>query len=82
NSYNDVADDIIVMAVTSVADSKPYSVPFTNDDLANGVLKVPSNIRADKIYTLSQDIVLKYFGSVKLEILEKAKNRLLKLIDV
>ncbi|MCL2015401.1 MAG: hypothetical protein FWG68_04040, partial [Defluviitaleaceae bacterium] len=56
NSYNDVADDIIVMAVTSVADSKPYSVPFTNDDMANSILKVPSNIRADKIYTLSQNL--------------------------
>ncbi|MCL1996585.1 MAG: type II toxin-antitoxin system PemK/MazF family toxin [Defluviitaleaceae bacterium] len=80
NSYNDVADDIIVMAVTSVADNKPYSVPIINDDMINGVLKVPSNIRVDKIYTLSQKIVLKYFGSVQLEVLEKVRSRLVELI--
>jgi len=82
NPYNDVADDIVVMAITSIADNKPYSVPLTNVDMANGVSKVPSNIRVDKIYTLSQGIVVKYFGSVKLDVLEMAKSRLLELIDV
>ncbi|MCL2016202.1 MAG: type II toxin-antitoxin system PemK/MazF family toxin [Defluviitaleaceae bacterium] len=45
NSYNDIADDIIVMAVTSVADSKPYSVPFTNEDMANGKRRAKSAIK-------------------------------------
>ena len=51
------------------------------DDLSVGELKVDSMIRADKIYTLSQEIILKRFGTVKGYILEKVQNHIRKLID-
>ena len=69
--YNRVAEDLIVAAITSYNDSKPYIVLFSNDDMAEGTLKMDSCIRADKIYTLSQSIIVKRFGKVKSEIIDK-----------
>ncbi|MCL2009937.1 MAG: type II toxin-antitoxin system PemK/MazF family toxin [Synergistaceae bacterium] len=79
--YNDAADDIIVAAVTSNLDTKPYVVLFANKDMADGALKVDSYVRADKIYTLSQSIVIKRFGQVKFEVIEKVKGKILSVMN-
>ena len=78
--YNNTADDLIVAAITSYIDSKPYNVLLSNADMADGTLKVDSCIRADKIYTLSQSIVVKHFEKVKFEIIEKTKNKILEVM--
>jgi len=80
DDYNDIADDLIVVAITSYIDAKPYIVLLSNDDMAEGTLKVDSCIRADKIYTLSQSIVVKRFGKVEPEIIEKTKIKLLEVM--
>ena len=64
---------MIVAAITSLIDTKPYVVMFSNDDMAEGNLKVDSCIRADKIYTLSQTLVVKRFGRVKPKIVDMVK---------
>ncbi|MCY6958461.1 type II toxin-antitoxin system PemK/MazF family toxin [Clostridium brassicae] len=71
--YNCKTEDIVVAAITSNLQSKDYSIQFTNNDLIEGSLKVTSCIRVDKIYTLSKYIVVKKFGSVKKEIIDKIK---------
>ncbi len=79
--YNYNTEDIIVAAITSNLKSKEYSIRFTNNDLSEGQLKVTSCIRTDKIYTLSKYIVVKKFGTVKKQIIDKVKfeiNELLK----
>jgi len=81
DDYNNVADDLIVVAITSYIDSKPYNVLLSNNDMADGTLKVDFCIRADKIYTLSQSIVVKHFGKVKSEIIEKTKNKIFEVMD-
>ena len=77
--YNSTADDLIVVAITSLIDAKPYAVVFSEDDMEDGNLKVESCIRADKIYTLSQALVVKRFGKVKPHIVDMVKA---KIIDV
>ena len=77
-SYNDVVDDLIVAAITSNLDIKPYTVLFTNSDMLDGTLIVDSCVRVDKIYTISQSLVIRRFGKVKPEIIEKVKEKLLK----
>jgi mRNA interferase MazF len=71
--YNKQAEDLIVAAITSLIDTKPYVVMFSNDDMVDGNLKVDSCIRADKIYTLSQTLVVKRFGRVKPKIVNMVK---------
>lgn len=79
--YNDVADDLIVAAITSNLDKKPYVVQFTNEDMTDGTLKVDSCVRADKIYTLSQDIVIKRFGKVSYAITQAVKDAVVSIMD-
>ena len=66
--YNNLTDDVIAAAITSNTAGKLYSVSLTNDGLTDGTLIYDSLIRADKVYTLSQSVILKRFGSVKKEI--------------
>ena len=81
NYYNEATDDLIVAAITSNIDSKPYIVLLSNNDMAGGNLKTDSCVRADKIYTLSRNIVVKNFGRVKPKIIKEVKDKLLDILD-
>jgi len=81
DSYNHLTEDVMVAAITSAIDSKAYTVLLANDDMAEGVLKVDSCIRADKIYTLSQHLVTKRFGKVKPEIIEAVIQKMLAVMN-
>jgi len=78
DSYNTNTEDLIVAAITSNIDDKPYNITITNDDLFDGNLLHTSCVRADKLYTLAQSIVVKKFGSVKSEplaaLIEKVRD--------
>ena len=45
--------------------------------MQEGILKIDSCVRADKIYTLSQNLAVKWFGKVGPEVVEKVKARVL-----
>ena len=81
DDYNSKTDDIIVAAITSNILSKEYSILITSNDLVEGDLKVDSCIRADKIYTLSKNIVIRKFGKVNSDIMHDIKNKVKELID-
>ena len=80
NDYNIKTEDIIVAAVTSNITSKDYNILISNKDMQEGNLHVNSCVRVDKIYTLSQNIVIKNFGTVKPEVMNNIKEKLSKLI--
>lgn len=80
NDYNIKTEDIIVAAVTSNITSKDYNILISNKDMQEGNLHVSSSIRVDKIYTLSQSIVIKKFGTVKPEVINNIKEKLSRLI--
>ena len=64
DSYNDASPDIVVVAMTSNPTQTPWSLPITVSDLRAGRLNRPGTIRADKIYTLAQGLVVNRFGAV------------------
>jgi len=80
NDYNIKTEDIIVAAVTSNITSKDYNILISNKDMQEGNLHVSSCVRVDKIYTLSQSIVIKKFGTVKPEVINNIKEKLSRLI--
>lgn len=53
-----------------------YSFTITSSDLDAGELNRPGKVRVDKVYTLSQSIVVKTFGRVNVEILTKISELL------
>ncbi len=64
DQYNRAATDMVVVAMTSTPPQNPYSFTITSADLASGTLNHPGTVRVDKIYNLSQRIVVKSFGKV------------------
>ncbi|WP_394234121.1 type II toxin-antitoxin system PemK/MazF family toxin [Niallia oryzisoli] len=79
--YNNMTEDIVVVAITSQLKDLDYSVVIEPKDLDEGKLKVTSAIRADKIYTLSKDIVRKRFGQVNIRILDDVQTKVKSLIN-
>ncbi|MBM4141521.1 MAG: type II toxin-antitoxin system PemK/MazF family toxin [Nitrospira sp.] len=79
--YNETNEDIVVVALTSNIEPRDFTVTLTSNDLEDGILKVTSMIRVDKIYTLNKSIVIKTFGKVKPDILEKIRDLILKLFE-
>lgn len=82
DAYNHYNEDIVVVALTSNVEPKEFSVALSADDLEDGILKVTSMVRVDKIYTLNKSIVIKTFGRIKPEILSKIKDSFSKLTEV
>jgi mRNA interferase MazF len=65
NLYNQKTEDIVVIAVTSNIETKGYTLLITQKDMEEGNLPRDSMIRVDKIYSLSQLIVVKRLGKIK-----------------
>ena len=81
DKYNSIASDIIVAAITSNIENKYTEIKISNDDMQDGVLKVDSCVRVDKLYTLSQTIVVNSFGRVKGEVLNRVRLKLDEIIS-
>ena len=81
DSYNRLTEDIVVVAITSQLKNLDYSVVIELKDLNEGKLKVTSAVRADKVYTLSKNIISKKFGQVNLEVLEGVRTKINELIS-
>lgn len=63
--YNEDHPDCLVMAITSKLNSRhKYSLLFSNEDLSEGLLPRKSQIRADKVYSVHQKILMRRFGTL------------------
>jgi mRNA interferase MazF len=76
NAYNRKTDDVIVVALTSNPAPVEYGFVLDSSNLDLGTLNRPGKVRVDKIYALSQSIVIKRFGRVKQEIIEHIRDLL------
>lgn len=79
DAYNRTMRDLVVVAMTSTADSGRYSFMVTSSDLEEGRLNRPGTVRVDKIYTLSQALVVKVFGRVNAATLDRIRALLQEL---
>jgi len=81
DDYHRASKDMVVVAMTSNPEVVTYSFVITSSDLENGILKRPSTVRVDKIYTLSQNMVTRIFGRVNLEKFDLIRKLLNELIQ-
>jgi len=79
NTYNSLTDDIIVVAVTSNITNKKYCVDIEETDIFEGQLPAKSQVRADKIYTLAQSIIIKKIGCVTKEFVNITVNSMIEI---
>ncbi len=67
--------DFIALAVTTAPHPEP-AIPLTSADITDGSLPKPSWIRVDKVFTLSEQSIIKHVGKIKGERVENALQRL------
>jgi mRNA interferase MazF len=58
-------NDVILCQITSRAVSDSYAVPISDADFADGSLRLPSNVRPNRIFTTDSSIVLYRVGGLK-----------------
>lgn len=82
DDYNKNNLDIVVVALTSnlIFENK-YGIEIDNHNLEKGKLPQKSQIRCDKIYTLSKDIVVKKFNKINEDTYKLIKQKLSSLIE-
>ncbi|MBI2083182.1 MAG: type II toxin-antitoxin system PemK/MazF family toxin [Deltaproteobacteria bacterium] len=81
DEYNRSHPDCLVMAITSQIDPKnPYGVIFSKGDVS-GNLPKESQLRADKVYSIHQRILIKRFGSLSPEKHQAAVSLLQGLLE-
>lgn len=78
--YNQKTEDIVVVAVTSNIEKKDYTLLITQSDMEEGNLPKDSMIRVDKIYSLSQLIVVKRLGKIEQVTFERIVTLLSRLM--
>ena len=71
--------DFIALAITSV-ETQENALIVNQDQLQEGILPKTSWIRTDKIFTLSSDLVVKRFGIIKQEMMDKTLIQLCEFI--
>jgi mRNA interferase MazF len=74
NAYNRTSADVIVVGMTSNPAASPHGFRITSADLSEGVLNRPGTVRVDKIYTLAQTIIVKKFGKVSPQIIQRIRQ--------
>ena len=80
NDYQSATADFVAVAMSSQPQHTPYGFTITSTDLADGKLNRPTQVRADKIYTLAQSIVVRRFGRVNNGILDRIRTLIQTLV--
>ena len=76
DTYHRDTRDMIVVAMTSNPAPVDYGFRIESADLARGTLNHPGTVRVDKIYALSQTLIVRTFGSVSVIILDRIRSLL------
>ena len=80
DAYNKLGPDLLVAAITSNLSPRPYSLELDTSLLESGTMKRPSLIRADKVFSVDQRIVLKRFGRIGRATFEGIRENLVALL--
>ena len=80
DAYQAATQDFVCVAMTSNLKDEPYSFEITSGDLADGSLNRPGRVRADKIFTLAQSIIVNRFGRVDAATLDRIRQLVADLI--
>ena len=81
NQHNVKTEDILVVGVTSVLKSEPYSIDLEDQNLEQGKLPLPSRIKCDKIYSLSKKIIVRKIGRINKEKIGEIRKEVNRLIE-
>ena len=78
--YNREGPDLLVAGVTSNVSSRAYTVILDTAQLEEGTMRCASVVRADKVFSIDQGIVLKRVGRVSEPTFEQIRGQLRDLL--
>ena len=81
NIYNSKGSDFLAAAITSKFTERDYGVLLQGEDMEEGKLPLTSQIRADKIFSVSRERISAKFGRLKRETFNRVTNEVLLLIE-
>lgn len=81
DGYNNKNQDVIVCAVTSNLEQKPYSIIIDDKNLSKGKLPIKSRIRADKIMQIEKSLIISPFAQIDSKTYDMLVNEIKKLIE-
>lgn len=73
--------DTLLCQITSKAFSNEYAIQITDKEFKSGSLNRVSNIRTDKIFTCSKNIILYKVGKLNDEAVQKVTKSLIKSLN-
>lgn len=74
DAHNRGNPDVVVVAMTSRPTFGVFSFQMGASDLVEGALNHPGFVRVDKVYTLAKAIVVKRFGKVSPNVLDRIRT--------
>ncbi len=74
-------EDVVLCQITSRATSDAYAITLDPGDFSSGKLRVPSNIRPNRLFTADSNIVLYKAGSVATEKLQEVTSRIIEILQ-
>jgi len=80
DGYNEKVSDVVICALTSKLENKPYSIYVTTENLETGKLPVKSIIRADKIMEVEKALVVKSFAKPDIKTFDSLIEKIIKLV--
>lgn len=75
-------DDLILCQITSQNIKDEYSISLRPEDFESGYLKVPSNVRPNKIFTAEKSIILYKIGHLKNEKIQEIMMQLKQIFEI
>jgi mRNA interferase MazF len=72
-------DDLVLCQITRKARSNGYSIPLVLSDFERGRLTVDSFIRANRLFTVEQSVILYAAGRIKEAKLQEVKSKIRQL---
>ena len=79
---NPFGNDIILCQITSKDIKDQYSISINDTDFITGSLKVPSNVRPNKIFTVDKNIILYKIGILKPEKIKEITEGVINLLNI
>lgn len=81
NEYNRKFEDFVAVPLTTNLKSRDYSVLVSNRDLESGRLIVESNIKVDRIFSVSRKLVRMNIGRINKDVHSKIKKIIVELVE-
>jgi mRNA interferase MazF len=74
-------EDLILCQITSQSVMDEYAVSISSEDFITGSLKQPSNIRPNRLFTASDNIIVYKTGQISIEKLENAIDKIVEILQ-